>query len=160
MTTTVKTCFKCLEDKPLSEFYKHSEMADGYLNKCKVCARRDVRENREKNHDYYIWYDRIRVNDPDRVEARRRYAEEHRGVSREHQKRWAERNTEKRRAHGLVAKALRRGILERAPCEVCGSENVHAHHDDYSQPLKVRWLCPAHHGEHHRNETLFGERSA
>lgn len=157
MTTTVKTCFKCLEDKPVGEFYRHSEMADGYLNKCKECTKIDVNENREKNHDYYIWYDRIRANDPDRVEARKQYAEKHRGMSREHQKRWYARNTEKKRAHSLVRRALQRGILTKAPCEVCGSASVHAHHDDYTMPLKVRWLCPTHHGEHHRNETLFGK---
>ena len=45
--------------------------------------------------------------------------------------------------------AILRGDLVRQPCEVCGKSKGHAHHDDYSQPLKVRWLCPAHHRQHH-----------
>ena len=55
-----------------------------------------------------------------------------------------------RRAHWAVKNAIRRGILQRQPCEVCGREDVHAHHEDYSQPLSVRWLCPEHHGIEHR----------
>jgi hypothetical protein len=36
-----KTCFRCGEDKPLSDYYAHKQMGDGRLGKCKVCTRRD-----------------------------------------------------------------------------------------------------------------------
>lgn len=45
--------------------------------------------------------------------------------------------------------AIARGDLTRQPCEVCGAVNVDAHHDDYSKPLEVRWLCRVHHSEFH-----------
>jgi hypothetical protein len=52
-------------------------------------------------------------------------------------------------AHQAVAKALRRGDLVRQPCEVCGAEKTVAHHDDYSKPLDVRWLCRSDHRHWH-----------
>lgn len=48
---------------------------------------------------------------------------------------------------------VRRGKIKRGPCEVCGAEKAHAHHDDYGKPLAVRWLCPFHHRQHHAEET-------
>lgn len=59
-------------------------------------------------------------------------------------------------ARKAVRNAIRRGDIKRQPCEVCGAIRVQAHHDDYSRPLDVRWLCPVHHAEHHakaRGET-------
>lgn len=53
----------------------------------------------------------------------------------------------------LVAFALRRNLLKKQPCEICATtEKVEAHHDDYSKPLEVRWLCQTHHQEHHKND--------
>lgn len=53
----MKKCFKCGADWPLNQYYRHSGMKDGYLNKCKKCARSDVSLNRKKNADYYREYD-------------------------------------------------------------------------------------------------------
>lgn len=44
---------------------------------------------------------------------------------------------------------LRRGKLTREPCEACG-ETAEMHHEDYAQPLLVRWLCRVHHLAEHR----------
>lgn len=61
---------------------------------------------------------------------------------------WSERNPEKKRAAVAVNNALRDGRLTRQPCEVCGAR-AQGHHDDYSKPLEVRWLCSTHHAAHH-----------
>jgi len=58
-------------------------------------------------------------------------------------------NKTKAKARSLVHSAIKAGTLAPQPCEVCGSMEVHAHHEDYSKPLDVRWLCNVHHGKEH-----------
>lgn len=50
-----------------------------------------------------------------------------------------------------VQKALKKGILHKQPCEICGAEPAEAHHCDYNKPLDVIWLCRKHHVEWHKN---------
>jgi len=52
------------------------------------------------------------------------------------------RHPEATRAHKKVYDALQSGKLVKGLCANCGSSaSVHAHHDDYSKPLEVTWLC-------------------
>jgi ribosomal protein S27AE len=57
---------------------------------------------------------------------------------------------QKARARKAVSDAVRRGSLVKEPCERCGAATAEAHHADYAQPLKVRWLCKPCHDEEHR----------
>lgn len=67
-----------------------------------------------------------------------------------YKKEYARKNPEKIMAHMMVKAAKMSGTLVRQPCETCGSTFVQAHHDDYSKPLEVRWLCSEHHNALHR----------
>ena len=148
----MKTCFKCGEAKPLSDFYKHKMMADGHLNKCKDCTMRDVRENRSKNIDHYKQYEKQRYrNDPRKIASLKKYAESEKGkiAISVAGRRYRERNPIKRGVHAMTRNAMRDGKISKMPCEVCGCEKVHAHHDDYAKPLDVRWLCALHHSQWH-----------
>lgn len=62
---------------------------------------------------------------------------------------WNHAHMDARRAHAAVAAALRRGLIKRGVCEVCGSFRVDAHHDDYTKPLEVRFFCRRHHRQYH-----------
>lgn len=128
-----KECFKCGDEKPLSEFYKHAQMADGHLNKCKDCARKDSIKHRGDNLEKIRAYDRSRGN-----RQKPNYTKEYR-----------EKYPKKYKAHCMVNNAIRGGKLFRMPCEVCGCKKTTGHHDDYDKPLNVRWLCYAHHSQWH-----------
>lgn len=129
----MKKCFKCGQAKPLADFYRHKKMADGHLNKCKECTRADVASHRMQNVDRIRAYDRARGA---------RQAPEYLVSYRKTHPKAA-------RAHRMVAYHVRAGNLMRQPCEVCGSINSVAHHDDYDKPLVVRWMCQAHHKQWH-----------
>lgn len=54
-------------------------------------------------------------------------------------------------------KAIRTGAIKRGCCEICGKPNADGHHDDYSKPFTVRWLCRTHHiKEHARLRKISG----
>lgn len=52
-----------------------------------------------------------------------------------------------------VNRAVAAGRLVKKPCAVCGSPRSQAHHQDYSRPLDVIWLCAKHHAEEHAKAT-------
>ena len=65
---------------------------------------------------------------------------------------WRRANPERYRAHVSVQRALSSGAIEKGPCEVCGNTIVDGHHDDYSKPLAIRWLCRKHHTQLHAQQ--------
>lgn len=134
-----KICFKCEVSQPIDNFYKHKQMADGHLNKCKDCARKDVIEHR-KNNDSVREYDKWRYyNDVDRQLQ-----------IKETTINWINNNPEARKAHSILGNAVRSGKIIKQPCQVCGDTyRTHGHHKDYAEPLKVEWYCAKHHQRHH-----------
>ena len=52
------------------------------------------------------------------------------------------------RAHRILAETVRKGLIQKQACRVCGNiTGVHGHHEDYSRPLDATWLCRKHHDE-------------
>lgn len=133
----MKACVICGETKPLSDFYKHPNMADGRLNKCKKChiARNKDNQAAYRHSDSYAarkgeWI-ATRVN-KDRLEQEARQA---------------------------LYNAIRRGEIKKAPaCWYCGStDRIEGHHADYARPLDVIWLCRKCHARVHRETRTYLE---
>ncbi len=60
-------------------------------------------------------------------------------------KQYREKNKHKIKAHYILNNAIKRGEVIRQPCEICGNIKSQAHHEDYTKPFEVRWLCNIHH---------------
>ena len=139
----MKTCFKCGKIKKLSMFYKHNRMADGHLNKCMECTKKDVAEHREKNIERIRAYDRERGKLPHRLANVRRIT-----------KRYRKLHPEACAAHTLLNYAVRTGKIKRPrKCSMCGSKRlILAHHPDYYKPLDVVWVCQPCHKQIHKEK--------
>jgi protein-arginine kinase activator protein McsA len=126
-----KVCRKCKLNKNILEYYKHSEMADGHLNICKICTKNRVKNYSENNEDKIRAYEKIRNQKPER---RKRISANAR--------KWRIKNPIAYRAQTAVGNALRDGKLFKKPCRFCGN--------DYINFLNVIWLCArCHHRMHH-----------
>lgn len=73
---TKKICIICGEDKILSAYYKHKAMADGHLNKCKTCTKKQSKERQTKLRQDPLWVDKERKRGRDKYH-RLDYKEKH-----------------------------------------------------------------------------------
>lgn len=142
----MKVCRECNIEKPLTEYYAHKGMADGHLNKCKSCVQSRVASHRKLNIEKIALYDQKRSKTNHRKQWRKaKYNEQLKADPTKFKARWTLRN------------AIRDGKLIRGMC-ACG-EIGEAHHDDYSKPLDVIWLCKKHHLEIHNKVQCLADPS-
>lgn len=139
----MKKCETCGRDKDPAQFYRDIRTQDRLEPECMDCSD----EKGRANMALYQKYERKRgrakssvLDKPPEFWARHT----------EYTRKWRSKNPEKYAAHTALNNAVRDGKVIKGECAVCGSAQVEAHHDDYSKPLEVRWLCVAHHGETRR----------
>jgi hypothetical protein len=136
----MKLCFKCLQDKPRSEFYRHPQMGDGLLGKCKECTKADATATRLAKIEHYRSYDRMRASQPHRIALAKRVQSE-----------WRTKHPDRKKAHTALGNAVRDGRV--MPWPVCAipdcKDRPEAHHAQYDDPLSVVWLCSSHHKQAH-----------
>lgn len=137
-----KVCKGCGRYLPLTEYYRANRHNDRLFGKCKECHCAQTRAYRAAN-------DAVRERDRNR----RRKSPERSAAQAALVRQQRLEHPERSRAYNAVRYALQTGKLVRQPCEVCGTK-AQAHHDDYSKPLEVRWLCARHHAQHHAEQQL------
>ena len=137
-----KRCRKCGERGP---FYKAKSSTDGMMSMCVSCHLAVVKKWSTSEHGKKMRDDSIKKHKsgPDGRKRQARTMAKHRA-----------RNPEKAKARNAIASAISSGAMERPTrCSVNNSNchgEIQAHHEDYSRPLDVIWLCRFHHLEVHR----------
>ena len=148
-----KRCTACRRRRALSKFYRNRARRDGRTARCAECEREACNRNRWARIDHYRAVERKRAARR-RARIGRSYYRANRSRFAKWQREWRQRNAEKAKAHSKLRHALDACKVKKGPCEVCGTrKDVEGHHDDYSKPLKVRWLCHVHHRKLHRKPT-------
>lgn len=156
----MKSCTKCGVEKSLDEFPPCNRSRDGRQSRCRACKRAYMAERRARNGEHVRalgreHYQRHKNELCDRSRSHRQtHRDWHNAYSRRYaiaekprldgyRKRWSAANREKRYAHSVLWLAIKKGdVQRRTACEDCGrTGRIAAHHDDYSKPLDVRWLC-------------------
>ena len=138
----VRVCTKCSTGKPLCLFTKNKQHTTGWGGECVACANIRTAAYRNANLDKVRTHDRERSKEPERTEYLRNQVYDYRA-----------KNPEKVRAHWKVKQAKKTGRLTPKPCVKCGDAKSAAHHEDYSKPLDVIWLCYSCH-KHLHNGTI------
>lgn len=128
---------KLLREKALDYYYK---------NKDKVLLK--AKNYREKNKNQISLKEaKRRLESPEKYEKRnarfKEWTKKNRQKLNEYQRNWYQKNKEKRRAHTLVARALKKGLLIKSQiCELCNRlTKTEGHHENYDLPLNLIWLC-------------------
>lgn len=107
---------------------------------CKWC-------DKVKPLDQFVWYGIKQVFRHRCIECER---ERSRNYYRTHKEAFRERDklhshSQKTLARKKLRNAVVQGKITQKPCEQCGDKKSEAHHEDYSKPLEVTWLCRKHH---------------
>ena len=140
-----KTCKTCNETKPLEDF---GVWRGTPTSQCKTCYNKYMQEYRKspslKAKMRAYW------KSPEGCKTRSRYQRSPKGLERP--KRWHAKNPGKRAVYQMVAAELRAGRMTKpAECSHCGltPSRIDGHHEDYSKPLEVTWLCRECHWRRH-----------
>lgn len=152
-TLSTRLCLDCQQPihRPIGLRYRHSR-----ATYCVACIQAHYRQRAVQR--YWANPARLRERRRQQYRANREQEREQMRVwrtspaGREYLRRYEQMPAHRRKklSRQAARDALKRGALVREPCEVCGRVDSQMHHDDYAQPLVVRWFCWPHHAEYHR----------
>ena len=142
----LRKCTKCGLERPFSDFHRKCGGQHGLQPICKPCRKTENALYHAEHRDAQLAHMRryYQENKDQWVRRREGKPERHREANR----RWQQRHPEKYAAQRQAKQAIKTGLLVNpGRCEDCGTEtSLEAHHEDYSKPLEVVWLCVPCHG--------------
>ena len=138
-------CNKCKEFKSTDYFFLDNRSPIKITSYCKPCHTKYSIEKR----------DRVNSNKINKEYSKRR-RKNNTEIVREYEKQ-ASRKREKNiktKARAILNNAVRDGrIIKPIICECCNEDKrLTGHHEDYSKPLEVKWLCYECHAKEHSND--------
>ena len=126
----LKYCPKCKTNKSKDKFHKDRGRSDGIAGICKKCKSAHYKEVRKKTYLKNKETNEFHYSQPLKIRSKTKYE-----------------------CYNVFNKYLRKGAIKIRPCRECGTwTDLDAHHDDYSKPLDVVWLCRRHHRLLHLNK--------
>jgi hypothetical protein len=153
----MRPCNACGTVKAKAEFARKRLPTGAYTvhTRCKACLAAIMRRHRAEAGAAGRAAERARYwADPERRRAQRRASmERHMPEVVERRRREYHESTHMK-ARCVLYAAIKAGTVRRGDtCESCGVVGrIEAHHEDYSKPLDVQWLCSKCHGVTRRKE--------
>ena len=149
----MKTCIRCKLEKSIECFCLNKQTKDGRNRVCSKCYKEWKREY-NKTSKYKEW---VNKNREKMRQSRRNFLKTEKGKLYLYNRnlRRKKDNPEKVKAQYLVRLEIRYGRMKRLPCIKCGNPLSQGHHEDYTKPLDVIWLCSKHHNELHKRNTTM-----
>lgn len=174
-----KVCRKCKDEKMLTEFVRRKNCKDGFDSLCKSCAhgleklwrqqnpdkKNEIRSRyRENNREVIRLQDQTNyAKNPGKfqeaVKGRmEKYLNGKGGITKEQNKILY---PEKHEARKILTANIRSGkVIRPSECSSCKVKlgRIEGHHEAYTKPLEVVWLCCKCHRALHRKNTSHRER--
>ncbi len=117
----IKLCGNCHEFKPVDCFHISRAEKDGLAWRCKKCA----------------------------AEYRKEYKKRKGGWGEAHLTEQGPRHKRRTKQQEQAGYLARRAYPKAQHCSNCDRHGGHRHHEDYSEPIDIVWLCPSCHTKYH-----------
>jgi hypothetical protein len=145
----MKKCIKCGEEKNNDSFYKWYKKTGttGHRNDCIKCVLLVNNRYRKEKKDLLKSKRRIRTG----AKPKKYCTDPIQKKRNEDMYRSARKYPEKTLARSFLSYYVKKGkIVKPDSCEICFEKTkVEGHHQDYSKPLEVKWLCKRCHTDIH-----------